>query len=109
MPQVPRSSPQIQNEASAHVSCGGWSIRGGPSARLPGRRAAGAYGSRQFEEMRAKCIGQDLSWDVPASKWEAVLQDVRAGKPNRVLPSPAVRVAVQLCHRELECEAKPAM
>lgn len=42
------------------------------------------YGSASFEDMRAKCIGQDLSWEVPAQKWEAVLQEMRAGKPNRV-------------------------
>jgi len=46
-------------------------------------RAAGVYGSASFEDMRAKCIGQDLSWEVPAQKWEAVLQEMRAGKPNR--------------------------
>lgn len=50
-------------------------------------RAAGVYGSASFEDMRAKCIGQDLSWEVPAQKWEAVLQELRAGKPNRVRPA----------------------
>lgn len=47
------------------------------------KRASAAYGTPAFEEMRAKCIGQELSWQVPAAKWEAVLQDVRAGKPNK--------------------------
>ena len=43
------------------------------------------YGSPQFEEMRAKCIGQELSWEVPAAKWEQVLLDVQAGRKPQVL------------------------
>lgn len=42
------------------------------------------YGSPQFEEMRAKCIGQELSWEVPAAKWEQVLLDLQAGRKPQV-------------------------
>lgn len=47
-------------------------------------RAASVYGSPQYEEMRAKCIGQELSWEVPAAKWESVLRDVQAGRKPQV-------------------------
>lgn len=47
-------------------------------------RAAGVYGGPQFKEMRAKCIGQELSWEVPAAKWEQVLSDLQAGRKPQV-------------------------
>jgi len=49
-------------------------------------RAAKTYGTPQYEEMRAKCIGQELSWEVPAGKWESVLRDVQAGRKPQVDP-----------------------
>lgn len=59
--------------------------------------------------MRAKCIGQELSWSVPAAKWEAVLQDVRAGKPNKVtrlLMPPNLATALPLHHIPLASVAR---
>ena len=29
--------------------------------------------------MREKCIGQELSWEQPAIKWEAVLEELMFG------------------------------
>lgn len=47
-------------------------------------RAAAAFGTPLFEEMRDKCIGQDLSWEQPAVKWEAVLEELMFGEsPSR--------------------------
>jgi len=42
-------------------------------------RAAEVYGTPTYEEMSLKCISQDLSWDMPAKKWEGVLQEMASG------------------------------
>ena len=43
--------------------------------------------------MRDKCIGQELSWERPAVKWEAVLEELFFGAaapaPSPPRPSPA--------------------
>lgn len=38
-----------------------------------------AYTSGKFREMVKACINQDLSWSMPAKKWEAVLEEVVKG------------------------------
>ncbi len=43
------------------------------AAPLRCRRAAEVFTTPAFKDMRAKCIGQDLSWAKPAKKWEAIL------------------------------------
>ena len=51
------------------------------------------YGTPRFAEMRDKCIGQELSWERPAVKWEAVLEELFYGEsaaaPQPPRPSPA--------------------
>lgn len=42
-------------------------------------RAAAAHGTPAHDAMRDRCISQDLSWEKPAAKWEAVLQDLSSG------------------------------
>ena len=37
--------------------------------------------------MRDKCIGQELSWERPAVKWEAVLEELFFG-PSAPAPPP---------------------
>eukprot|EP00873_Tetraselmis_striata_P011713 jgi/Tetstr1/431977/TSEL_021454.t1 len=39
-------------------------------------RAAEIYGTPTYAEMSLKCINQDLSWDIPAKKWEGVLEEL---------------------------------
>jgi len=59
-------------------------------------RAAEVYGTPRFAEMRDKCIGQELSWERPAVKWEAVLgelffgaESAAAAPQQQPRPSPA--------------------
>lgn len=60
------------------------------------RRAADSYGTPAFREMQAACIGQDLSWALPALKWEAVIEEMMgeggaaAKKAGVVTPAAAV-------------------
>jgi len=42
-------------------------------------RAAQAFSTPHFKEMVINCISQDLSWSKPATKWEAVLEEVKTG------------------------------
>lgn len=42
-------------------------------------RAADVYGTPTFQEMSLKCISQDLSWDLPAKKWEGILEELVSG------------------------------
>lgn len=44
-------------------------------------RVAKTYGTPAFAAMRAKCIGQELSWEKPAKKWESVLDELFTGSP----------------------------
>lgn len=39
--------------------------------------------------MRERCIVQDLSWEKPAEKWEAVLQELRAA-PHKPTTQPPI-------------------
>jgi len=39
-------------------------------------RASEVYGTPTYEEMSTKCISQDLSWDIPAKKWEGILEEL---------------------------------
>lgn len=41
--------------------------------------ACSTYGTAKYGEMSYKCIAQDLSWDEPAKKWEAVLTEMKYG------------------------------
>jgi granule-bound starch synthase len=45
-------------------------------------RAAKAYGSPQYRNMSLKCINQDLSWNKPAKRWEAILEELSLGNPK---------------------------
>ena len=52
-----------------------------PAARpghswLPCCRAAAAFPTPAFQTMRERCIVQELSWEKPARKWEAVLEEL---------------------------------
>ena len=42
-------------------------------------RAAEVYGTPTYATMRDACIAQDLSWALPAKKWEAVLTELKFG------------------------------
>ena len=39
-------------------------------------RAAAAFPTPAFQTMRERCIVQELSWEKPARKWEAVLEEL---------------------------------
>eukprot|EP00891_Asterochloris_glomerata_P004602 jgi/Astpho2/4602/e_gw1.00067.54.1_t len=43
-------------------------------------RAAEAFSTPAFKEMRHKAIAQDLSWKKPARQWEAVLDALASGR-----------------------------
>ena len=42
-------------------------------------RAAEVYGTPAYATMRDACIDQDLSWALPAKKWEAILTELKFG------------------------------
>lgn len=42
-------------------------------------RAAKAYTTGAYDEMSKACIAQDLSWEKPARKWEAILEEIKTG------------------------------
>lgn len=42
-------------------------------------RAVNVYKTPAFGNMRRNCITQDLSWEKPARKWEAVVEEVLDG------------------------------
>lgn len=42
-------------------------------------RAATVYGTPKYTQMSAACINQDLSWEKPARKWEAILMELKYG------------------------------
>ena len=44
-------------------------------------RAAEVFGTPAFNSMRHACIAQDLSWEAPARKWEALLARLSSGSP----------------------------
>lgn len=44
-------------------------------------RAAQVFPTPMFREMVKNAISQDLSWALPARKWEGVLEEVKAGVP----------------------------
>lgn len=56
-------------------------------------RAAEVYGTPAYAAMRDACIAQDLSWAVPARKWEAVLAELKFG-PSVAAESAATKAAV---------------
>ena len=45
-------------------------------------RAAKAYTTDAYEEMSKACIAQDLSWEKPARKWEAILEEIKTGSAS---------------------------
>lgn len=46
-------------------------------------RAVKVYKSGNFAKIVRNCIEQDLSWKLPAKKWEAVIEEVlEDGKPG---------------------------
>lgn len=60
---------------------------------LVGCRAKGAFHTPAFRTMQERCIVQELSWEKPAKKWEAVLEELAAApsKPTTQPPSKAAR------------------
>ncbi|KAL0056197.1 hypothetical protein WJX82_008619 [Trebouxia sp. C0006] len=58
-------------------------------------RAANAFSTPAFQEMRHKAIAQDLSWLKPARKWEAVLEGLLTGSSEAKDRGAAVRTPVQ--------------
>ena len=58
-------------------------------------RAANAFPTPAFQEMRHKAIAQDLSWLKPALKWEAVLEGLLTGSSEARDRGAAVRTPVQ--------------
>lgn len=58
-------------------------------------RAANAFPTPAFQEMRHKAIAQDLSWLKPARKWEAVLEGLLTGSSEAKDRGAAVRTPVQ--------------
>lgn len=58
-------------------------------------RAANAFATPAFQEMRHKAIAQDLSWLKPARKWEAVLEGLLTGSSEARDRGAAVRTPVQ--------------
>ena len=63
--------------------------------RLHAYRAANAFPTPVFQEMRHKAIAQDLSWLKPARKWEAVLEGLLTGSSEAKDRGAAVRTPVQ--------------
>jgi granule-bound starch synthase len=43
-------------------------------------RAAEVFGTPAYAKMRDACIAQDLSWALPAKKWEATLTELKFGE-----------------------------
>ncbi|KAH7619294.1 putative Granule-bound starch synthase 1, chloroplastic/amyloplastic [Nannochloris sp. 'desiccata'] len=43
-------------------------------------RAAEVFGTPAYAKMRDACISQDLSWALPAKKWEATLTELKFGE-----------------------------
>lgn len=64
-------------------------------------RAAEVYGTPAYTAMRDACIAQDLSWAVPARKWEAVLEELKFGQAvateaavaKAAVPTPVAKLA----------------
>lgn len=63
-------------------------------------RAAEVYGTPAYASMRDACIDQDLSWALPAKKWEAVLTELKYGpsfaaeaaEQKAEVPTPVVKL-----------------
>lgn len=63
-------------------------------------RAAEVYGTQTYSAMRDACIAQDLSWALPAKKWEAVLAELKYGnalaekaaEQKAEVPTPVVKL-----------------
>jgi len=60
------------------------------------RRAATAFNTPgKFKELVYNCISQDLSWTLPAVKWEGVLEELKFGAPEGVQKKLAVKIPVE--------------
>lgn len=48
------------------------------------RRARAVYGTAgALDELRGRCMAQDVSWDRPAAEWEELLWEVATGRTRR--------------------------
>ncbi len=48
------------------------------------RRARAVYGTAgALDELRGRCMAQDVSWDRPAAEWEELLWEVATGRERR--------------------------
>lgn len=68
-------------------------------------RAAEVYGTPTYAAMRDACIAQDLSWALPAKKWEAILTELKFGASVAV-ESAAAKAAVPTPVAALETPEK---
>ena len=57
-------------------------------------RAAQAYRTGAYDEMSKACIAQDLSWEKPARKWEAVLEEIKTGSGSATAAKNEVQTPV---------------
>ncbi|EIE21159.1 granule-bound starch synthase [Coccomyxa subellipsoidea C-169] len=58
-------------------------------------KAAEVFPTEQFKTMRARCISQELSWQAPAKKWEAVLEGLTNPSEENTQRKEAVTTPVQ--------------
>ncbi|KAL3130366.1 hypothetical protein ABBQ38_008192 [Trebouxia sp. C0009 RCD-2024] len=72
-------------------------------------RAADAFPTPAFQEMRHKAIAQDLSWLKPARKWEAVLEGLLTGSSEARDRGAAVRTPVQTPEHVAKTEKTAAL
>jgi hypothetical protein len=59
------------------------------------RSAAAVFPTPKFAEIRLKAISQELSWNKPAKKWEAVLEELADGSVAAKVAKESVATPVQ--------------
>ena len=72
-------------------------------------RAAQAFATPAFRQMRHKAIAQDLSWLKPARKWEAVLEGLLTGSSEAKSRGAAVQTPVQTSEAVARTEKTAAL
>ena len=72
-------------------------------------RAAAAFPTPAFQEMRHKAIDQDLSWLKPARKWEAVLEALATGSSQATARAAEVLTPVQTPEHVARSEKSEAL
>ena len=58
-------------------------------------RAVQAYSTPLYRAMSKNCIGQDLSWSKPATKWEGVLEEMMYGSASGTAKKVSIITPVQ--------------